>query len=179
MVSYRRMKCGYRAFLRRFIIPQPFENRLAHSAALGLFHIFDGTYEHRGEPHRVLISRRIRKRRSLAHGNCFDPPEILTADAKRNIPATDKSALCPTTILPSHLPSVDRFLTMPSPEGSHFAIRWFSSFLREYAPQNSGRDCFRLDLKQVHVTPHSFPLSVQHNTTKLHIYLVFWRKIFL
>ena len=132
MVSYRRMKCGYRAFLRRFIIPQSLEHGLTHSAALGLLHISDGTYKHRGEPHRVLISRRIRKRRSLAHGNCFDPPEILTADAKRNMPATDKSALCPTTILPSHLPSVDRFLTMPLPEGSRFAIRWFSSFLREF-----------------------------------------------
>ena len=93
MVSYRRMKCGYRAFLRRFIIPQPFENRLAHSAALGLFHIFDGTYEHRGEPHRVLISRRRRKRRSIAHGNGFDTSEILTAHTKRYMPATDEAAV--------------------------------------------------------------------------------------
>ena len=138
MVSYRRMKCGYRAFLRRFIIPQPFENRLAHSAVLGLFHIFDGAYKHGRDPHRGLISRRRRKRRRIAHGNCFDSSEILTAHTKRYMPTIDKAALCPTTILPSHLPSVDRFLTMPSPEGPHFAIRWFSFFLREFCTAEFG-----------------------------------------
>ena len=132
------MKCGYRAFLRRFIIPQSFENRLTHSAVLGLLHIFDGTYKHGRDPHRGLISRRRRKRRRIAHGNCFDSSEILTAHTKRYMPTIDKSALCPTTILPSHLPSVDRFLTMPSPEGPHFAIRWFSFFLREFCTAEFG-----------------------------------------